>query len=260
MYIERIGDGPRTFFGLHGWSGDHNTFTPLTSNLPIEASFFSADLPGCGASPPPLHWTLDHIAAEIAQSIGELPGPVTLVGNCSGGLLGIAAARLVPGKIERFVLIDLFATFPWYFHVFLTRPFGRYAYASTFQNPIGRWMTNLSLRGKRKSDTTLTGGFARVDHGTTYRYLQIFESYPKPETFRELTSPVQLLVGEKSFRAVHNSVPVWQSVWPQAEAILLAGAGHLPILEATMQLRDILYQAPRRSRSQNREAHVEHLR
>jgi len=245
MHIERYGTGPRTFVGLHGWSGDHRTFHPLTAALPEDVSFFSLDLPGCGRSPAPRHWTISSIADEISEALLSIPGPVTLVGNCSGALLGIKAAQHSGNRIERLVLIDMFAVFPWYFRIFVSRPIGPYAYATTFRNPLGRWLTNLSLHAKRGRDTTLTGGFAKVDHETTYKYLQVFEGYPLPETFQGLKQPIDLLYGEKTFQAVRDSIKCWQSVWPQATATCLWGAGHMPIQEATKQIEGILYQDAR---------------
>jgi hypothetical protein len=49
--------------------------------------------------------------------------------------------------------------------------------------------------------------------------------------------------GERTFGAVKKSVGMWQSIWPQARAHMLEGAGHLPILEATAQLARIVFQA-----------------
>ena len=241
MFIKRTGSGPRFFFGIHGWSGDHHTFDPVTADLPADVSFFSIDLPGCGESLAPNEWTVSAVAQEIADEIRRLPAPVSLVGNCSGALLGIAAAQRAGDHVEGLALIDMFATFPWYFRIFLSKPIGRYAYATTFRNPIGRWFTNLSLRGKRKEDNTLTGGFARVDHDATYRYLQMFDRFPSPASFASLSQPVNLLYGEKTFQAIRDSVPVWKSVWPHAVSTCLRGAGHLPILEATLQLRESLF-------------------
>ncbi len=213
----------------------------MIAHLPKDVSFFSADLPGCGTSEPPLYWTLGAIADSLAEAITKLPAPVTLVGNCSGALLGIEAAQRVGPSIARMVLIDMLAVFPWYFRIFLAKPFGRYAYATTFQNPLGRWFTNLSLRSKRTQNTTLTGGFSRVDHGVTYKYLQLFESFPQPESFAGFTQPIDLVYGEKTFQAVRESVACWKSVWPQAQSTCLTGAGHLPIQEATSQLNELLF-------------------
>ena len=241
MYISKHGNGPRAFLGLHGWSGDNNTFAPLWNSLPSDATFYSVDLPGCGRSPEPRHWSLDEISQNIADAARQIPSPFTLVGNCSGALLGMLAARHLPGRIHRMLLIDVFAEFPWYFRIFLAPVIGPVAYYSTFANPLGRWITNLSLRNRRAESTTLTGGFAATRHRSTYRYLKLFTSYPSPESFTELSMAIDLLYGEKTFAAVAASIPRWQKVWPQAHAWKIAGAGHLPILESTARLRDILF-------------------
>ncbi len=242
MFVETSGSGPRTFLGLHGWSGDHRTFAPLTCDLPEDVTFYAADLPGCGRSKAPRHWTVGALADEIAEAAWRLPAPLTLVGNCSGALLGIEAAQRLGNRVERMVLIDIFAEFPWYFRVFLSKGIGRYAYYSTFANPVGRLLTNLSLKAKRSGDAHLTQGFARVDHATTYKYLQVFESFPQPETFEGLTQPIDILYGNKTFQAVRESAVRWSAVWPQAKVCELKGAGHLPILEATEQMRKIVFE------------------
>jgi pimeloyl-ACP methyl ester carboxylesterase len=242
VYISKHGSGARTFLGLHGWSGDHRTFAPLIRNLPENAAFYSVDLPGCGRSKDPSQWALDEIVTSVTEAARTIPVPFTLVGNCSGALLGMLAAKQLPGRIERMLLIDVFAEFPWYFRVFLLPALGPLAYYSTFANPVGRWFTNLSLARRRTAATTLTGGFAGTRHESTYRYLELFESYPPPDTFRDLEMPIDLVYGEKTFAAVARSIPRWQEVWPQACAWKIDGAGHLPILEATDRLRQILFQ------------------
>ena len=97
------------------------------------------------------------IAESIAAFIESLDSArVTVIGNCSGAILGLLANELVPSRIARFVLIDPFAFLPWYFKVFVHPTYGRVAYHSTFANPIGRWATNLSLKKKRSADSDLT--------------------------------------------------------------------------------------------------------
>ena len=241
MFIKRYGTGSNLFLGLHGWSGDHHTFEPLMRDIPSDVSFYAVDLPGYGLSGPPAGWTLDAVAQAITEVARQLPGPFTLVGHCSGALLGLLAAKHLPTVINRLILIDIFAAIPWYFRVFLVPVFGTVAYHSTFANPIGRWIANLSLRKHRTSETTLTGGFARTRHSVTYRYLKLFKDFPAPIKFNDFTMPIDIVRGERTFAAVTDSVAVWRNVWPQAQAWCLKDAGHLPILEATGELREILF-------------------
>ncbi len=241
MRIERYGSGPRTFFGLHGWSGDHRTFAPLLTRMPEDVTFYSADLPGCGASSPPLEWRMDAVADEIAGELEKLDRPVTLVGNCSGANIAFFVAKRIPDLIERMVTIDAFAHWPWYFRVFVNRTFGRYAYRTTFENPVGRWMTNLSLSGKRDGDTSLTAGFTRVDHRATYQYLMLLRDSGEVEQFCAFTMPIDITYGEKTFEDVKKSAALFARLWPQSRVTCLSNAGHLPILEAPEALRDVLF-------------------
>jgi pimeloyl-ACP methyl ester carboxylesterase len=169
---------------------------------------------------------------------------VTVIGNCSGAIFGLLAASHVAGRIDRFVLIDPFAYMPWYFKLFVRTQFGRKAYDATFANPIGRKLTNLSLKRRRASRTDLTATFGSVNHEATYRYLSMLGSLDSVEQFRWLRIPIDIAYGEKTFAAVKRSAALWQQVWPHARRLELAGAGHLPIVEATRQLGEMIFSAP----------------
>src|ERR1700742_314005 len=154
MHVERHGRGDQIFFGLHGWGGDHSTFAPLIPHLPESATLYAADLPGYGRSPAPADWRLEAVADEVAAAIAATAAPqLTVIGNCSGAIITLAAAQRVMNRIERLVLIDPFAFMPWYFRIFAMGDFGRVAYCSTFANPLGRWLTNLSL-ARRRTDSS----------------------------------------------------------------------------------------------------------
>lgn len=246
MYVKRYGTGEREFyFGLHGWSGDHRTFAPLAEHMPAWASLYSADLPGCGQSRAPQSLTLESVTGEIVEAVLAVTPPrgrITLIGNCSGAILGLSAAARIRERIGRLVLIDPFAYWPWYFRVFVAKSFGRYAYRATFANPLGRWLTNQSLRSRRSTDTDLTHSFDRIDHDVTQGYLAMLaevEGVGRFECLRDV--PVDIVYGERTFAAVKKSIAIWQSVWPQARALMLRGAGHLPILEATPQLASVIF-------------------
>jgi pimeloyl-ACP methyl ester carboxylesterase len=234
--------GGRTFLGLHGWSGDHTTFAPLAPLAPAGTRLFAADLPGYGASPPPAQWSLDAVGDEIAATIEELASPaLTLVGNCSGAILGLHAALQVPSRVERVVLIDPFAYMPWYFRIFLAGEFGRRAYRTTFASRIGRRVTNSALRGHRTGRTDLTASFGRTNHEVTQQHLRLLGGILDVSFLGDLRLPTDILYGERTFGAVRKSVAIWKRLWPHARTFELAGAGHLPLEEATTQVAEILF-------------------
>lgn len=245
MFTKRYGQGERIFFGLHGWSGDHATFAPLARFVPADAAFVSVDLPGYGRSPAPHAWNMAAVARAIAAEVASVnASEITLVGNCSGALLGLSALQLQPQinvKIARLVLIDPFAYAPWYFKIFVAPPIGRYAYLTTFANPMGRWITNLSLKKRRAAETDLTGAFRQVDHAISYRYLKLFTAIDGIEHWRGIEQPIDIVYGARSFAAIKKSVAMWQQLWPQARAFELGGAGHLPIEEAPEELSRIIF-------------------
>ena len=246
MHIHRYGTGSRIFFGLHGWSGTHQTFAPFAPHLPDDVSLFAVDLPASGRSPRPpdwpLEWSLDWFENALGEVMVSLPGPrLTLIGNCSGALLGLLGASRVIPLVERFVLLDPFAFTPWYFRLFTDVPvFGKLAYYSSFANPLGRWLTNLSLAKHRQGETDLTEAFEHVDHEAALRYLRLFNSIGSIERFRALNAPTDIFYGARTFAAVKESVTMWQSLWPHATAQAV-DAGHLPIEEATAQLSRLIF-------------------
>ena len=243
MYVEKYGSGEKVYFGLHGWGGDHSTFAPLIKHLPEGAIFYSADLPGYGKSPAPQEWTLASLTSEIVAAIEKINAQrLVLVGNCSGAISGLFAAQVLQDHIERLVLIDPFAFMPLYFRVFVNPNFGKIAYYSTFANPIGRWLTNISLKNRRTEKSDLTTSFRRVDHEATWQYLNLLAQINSLEQFSDLKMAIDILYGERTFKAVKQSIPMFQGVWSQAQAAELKGAGHLPIVEAAEQLSRIVFQ------------------
>ena len=243
IHAEHFGSGADTFVGVHGWGGSLATFRPIVPHVPPSATLHAVDLPGYGRS----QWREVDSALGIAESIAAFiesldSARVTVIGNCSGAILGLLAHELVPTRIARFVLIDPFAFLPWYFKVFVHPTYGRVAYHSTFANPIGRWATNLSLKKKRSADSDLTRSFRHVDHEVSRRYLALLDAVQSIERFRAVTAPVDIVYGARTFAAVRQSVKMWRELWPHARAHVVAAAGHLPIEEAPADIARVVFE------------------
>jgi pimeloyl-ACP methyl ester carboxylesterase len=241
MFVRRYGTGAQVIIGLHGWAGNHRTFEPLERWLPTDTSLFAFDLPGYGRSSDPRRWDLSSIAEELALEIGQLGiRRFTLVGNCSGAVVGLSLAQRLRDRIDRFVLIDPFAYVPWYFKVFLLGNFGRRAYHATFATAFGRAVTNSALKPRRTSHSNLTASFEEVRHESVHRYLQMMDSVGTIQKFGNLSMPIDLVYGERTFRAVKRSIELWHRLWPHSTVLELRGAGHLPIEETPQQLSEVL--------------------
>jgi pimeloyl-ACP methyl ester carboxylesterase len=248
MHFEQSGAGERVFVAFHGWGGNHLTYAPLAPYLPAGTSMFAADLPGYGRSPRSAAQTAEALAADIVTAVERLGVPrLTLVGNCSGAILACLAATALGARIERVALVDPFAFVPWYFKVFIHPAIGRYAYYSTFANPMGRWLTNASLKNKRAGSTHLTDSFREVDHEVSLAYLSMLDALGSIDRFASISAPVDILYGERTFGAVKTSLADWRRVLPQARTWEIGGAGHLPIDDAPADVASIVFEGRRRS-------------
>ncbi|HEX7177682.1 MAG TPA: alpha/beta hydrolase [Pyrinomonadaceae bacterium] len=242
MFVERHGRGGEVYFALHGWGGGRRTFAPLAPFVPDTASLYSADLPGCGDSPAPREWSVDAVVGEIVETVRTLaPARVNFVGNCGGAVFALLAAQALGDTVGRVVMIDPFAYLPRYFRLFIAGDFGRHAYNATFANPVGRWLTNQSLRGRRDNQSDLTVSFADADHEVARRYLVLFAEVGGVEGFRGFDVPVEIAHGEKTFGAVRRSLALWREVLPRVRVRELKGAGHLPIEEATAEVAEVVF-------------------
>ena len=234
MHYEEWGNGERTVVLLHGWSGDHRTAAPLLPLLPEGTRLIAFDLPGVGRSPAPAAWSAAAIGERLLEALRAVGDPeLTVVGNCSGANLLLPVIDRLHEVAGRLVMIDPYAWMPWYFRLLVTGWLGRFFYATAFENPVGRWLTNLSLARRRTGETDLTASFAQRDHGTTYRYLQVLGELGHASRYPGNRVPTVILHGERTFGAIRRGVQAYAEVWPGTPVIELRGAAHLPIQEAT---------------------------
>ncbi len=190
----------------------------------------------------PSQWTLGEVTRQLIGCLERLePRGSVLVGNCIGALLALCVALERPDLVDRLVLIDAFARWPWYFRVFTNPVFGHHAYKVTFANPIGRWITNQSLAHKRTGHSNLTQGFATAGHDTQLHYLRILGEIESPEQFAAVRAAVDLITAARSFRAARESAAVWQAIWPAARLFEVPDSGHLVLSESPLRVSEIIF-------------------
>ena len=230
------GRGSQVFIGLHGWSGDHRSFEPIVELMPPSMSLLSFDQPGFGKSPAPSRWTVRDITAPIEAVVRRLDlNDVTIVGSCSGAVVGMELAMMLGPRVKRLVMIDPFMTAPWFFRLFCWGWLGKLCYYSTFANPLGRWLTNRGLADRRTEETSLTEHFEDADHGKALGYLTaLCEPGLHHRGYERLDPLGEFMVGGRTFESVKRSVRWWQQTrWPTAPLMMLPEAGHMPVHEAT---------------------------
>jgi pimeloyl-ACP methyl ester carboxylesterase len=226
---------------LHGWGGSHRTFEPLLPWLPADVTLIAPDLPGYGATPAVRQWTAEVVTEPLVELVRAQPGPVTLLGNCSGAILGLLTALRSPESFSRVVLIDPFARTPWYFRLFLVPGIGSFFFRATFQNPIGRRLGNTATARHRAEDTDMFASFAAIPTSTALGTLRVLDSIGDASHFASLDLPTDIVHGERTFGAIRAGLTQWQGQWPHARVHELAGAGHLPIVETPQALAAVAF-------------------
>lgn len=103
LHVLRVGAGPPVVL-LHGLTGSHEYFAPLTTSLSRHYTVTAPDLLGFGASPwPDSGYTVDdHLRALMPVLPKE---PFVLVGHSMGSLLALELARRYPQRVAALVLL-----------------------------------------------------------------------------------------------------------------------------------------------------------
>jgi pimeloyl-ACP methyl ester carboxylesterase len=240
LTVKTFGTGPSRFIALHGWGGSHATFSPLIPHIPESTTLDAIDLPGFGTSKQPDVWKIDRIAEMVVESI-QFKGEYTVVGNCTGGVIGAELALMRPKSVHRLIMIDPFAFAPWYFSLFLKGTFGRNAYRTTFASPIGRFFMNRALQSKRDKNSDLTASFKHINHDVAYAFLKMMGDHEGPSRYAGLNLPIEIILGENTFGAVKKSAEILKRIWPQARIRTISGAGHLPLEERPNDIAESIF-------------------
>jgi len=100
------GRGEPTLVLIHGF-GDHlMTWRAVFDRLAVDYRVLAFDLPGFGASEKPsARYTLDAMTDRVRGLLGEIDGPVVLVGHSMGGEIALATALALPDQVRALVLI-----------------------------------------------------------------------------------------------------------------------------------------------------------
>ena len=239
----------RVFFGVHGWgSSGPQSFEALAAHLPSGARLIAPDLPGCGQSEAIDPWSIEAVhevlfeAFERATSAEER---VTLVGSCSGSYHVLPLAEAYPERVSHVVLLEPFAFMPWYFSIFLKPVTGRALYTLVFNNPVGRAATRRSLRrqGGDPRAVDMIGAFGtKTGLDSAYAYLKHYATITDHAVFRGVEQPVRAICGERSFRAVQESLTLWRELWPGLDAQILQGVGHMLSQEAPEHTARLIFE------------------
>ena len=242
MYV--VHDGPRQAAPLlliHGSGAAGACWIPLVPALAREHHVIRVDLPGCGQSPVAASYDVPAQAGTVAEMLDDLGvGPVTAVGHSSGGYVATALAEQRPDLVRSLALIssgpspDALLPQPFIVRALTAPPLGPLLWSRRSDVSIRRGMATTTARPVDVPDELVAG-----IRGITYRvFREVMRSNGAyiaersiPERLTGLDVPVLVIFGGADPRWEPSSAHQYDAV-PTARVELLAGVGHVPLLEA----------------------------
>ena len=103
-HVEFGGSG-RPIVLVHGLGGSTTNWNAVGSGLADLGRVVGLDLPGFGLTPPGPSFSLETHRIALESYIDEIGGPVTLIGNSTGGLLSEMVAASRPDLVREMVLV-----------------------------------------------------------------------------------------------------------------------------------------------------------
>ena len=248
LHVAVVGEGP-TVVVLHGFTGSGTAMAPLTERLARSRRVVAVDLVGHGRSPipdDPAAYTVDAMAVDVAEVIGDAPAPV--VGYSMGGRVALTLACRRPSVVTSLVLIGATPG--------IAEPAARAerrtsdeALAASIETDgleafVDRWMANpLFVSQDALGEAFLAEARAQrlaADPRGLARSLRgggTGAMTPLHDRLPTCTVPTVLVVGEldAKFRAIAASMAL-----PDARVEVVAGVGHAAHLEAPDRVADIV--------------------
>ncbi len=232
LFGARFGEGPVRVVALHGWGRSHRDYEPAFGRgivdeglAPIPASVVAVDLPGFGASPPPVEpWSTAGYGQLIADLIEEVAtDSVVVVGHSFGGRVAarLAASRgdLVAGLVLAGVPLRLAGAGAG-------RPVRRPAVRFRVARSLSRWglvSEGTMERARRRYGSADYGAASGVMREVLVRTVQ--EVYD--DDLARIACPVEIVWGENDTEVGVESARLLAGVLKRSRLRVVPGAGHL---------------------------------
>ena len=227
----RAGTGPPLLF-LHGGWSDSRAWGPQLASLADEFDMIAWDAPGCGGSADPAGpMSLDYYADAAAALLSTLGiERAHLCGLSFGGGLAIAVYGRHPQLIRSMVLAGAYAGWkgslpPAEVHARLERvraeserPAARVA-----GRPPTQFFSGPAPPG---ASTLIRGMMADIRPATPVTMLTAFAEADLTGVLPSVTVPTLLLYGERDVRAPRPVADALLAALPNAELVVVPGAGH----------------------------------
>jgi pimeloyl-ACP methyl ester carboxylesterase len=235
LYYEERGSGPPLLL-IHGTGAYADLWSPVLDGLARSFRVIGYDRRGFARSPSTKRWSLsDHArdAAALLEALGA--ARATVMGWSGGGVVALDLAASFPEHVTGLVLAEPAV----HLLVHPTRSSLAMSARSAGHRYLGRDRAKAAATMYRWAGGYTTGGNAfdgfppewqeqMLSHArSTLREMdQLMRPYPSRAAIRSITCPVTVIEGELSDPTFHVADTFALRLLPQANRVLLAGAGH----------------------------------
>ncbi|NLF87311.1 alpha/beta hydrolase [Candidatus Bathyarchaeota archaeon] len=244
LAYEKRGNGPPLLL-VHGSGIDHTYWETVTPQLERHFTVCAIDRRGRGQSGDSRSYAIQREFEDIAALIGNISGPVDVIGHSYGALCSLEAA-LLTRNIRRLVLYEppIYTTIdipypadaPVLFNTYIKN--GNYEKALLLLYKIGDApVSELDLQKAQpnwQARLAATPTLAREAFGARgYNF--------SPNRFRNMETPTLLLVGSKTTPFYKAATEAVHRALPNSQVAVLHGQGHEAVVTAPeLFLREVL--------------------
>jgi pimeloyl-ACP methyl ester carboxylesterase len=276
LYVEEVGpvDAPLTVVFCHGYGLAMGSWhyqrrdLPGLLDRPIRMVFYDQRCHGRSGRGDAVDSTVEQLGRDLAAVLGDLSGPVVLVGHSLGGMTIMALAEQEPEWFgERIVGVALLSTSAGMIsELKLSLPAALASLRRPFIPVVARGMTRrpaLLERGRRVGadiawlltrryafgdgpvSPALVGYVERMIAATPVdvlgEFLPVVMSYDKRDALPPLARvPTVIVVGTRDLLTSPDHSAAIAAALPDAELVELPGAGHLALMERASETNEIL--------------------
>ncbi len=233
----RTGSGPDVVL-VHGWGWHAGVWRDLVARLAPDFRVTAVDLPGCGANRAlPARYTLDALAAALLDTVMQ---PAVFVGWSLGALVVLSAARALPARVRKQVLVGAtpcFVQAPGWPHAMAAATLAEFGaeLARDAQATLRRFLALQAgaTPAARDALRTLHVELARAPapaQGALVAGLDLLARTDLRAHLAEIRVPTLAIHGARD-RLVPPAAARWLAAQlPAARLVEIADAGHVPFL------------------------------
>ena len=236
---DQFGEAGTPVVILHGLLGSARNWTRIGKELAGTHRVFALDLRNHGRSPWAATMSFDDMAGDVAAFVEDRGlGPVALIGHSLGGKVAMRLALTRPDLVQRLVVVDVAPV----------------AYANTF-GPFVEAMRRVDLAAlPRRADADvqlhsavpdaalrnfLLQNLVKTDAGFVWRVnlealaanMDELLGFPAPASDAAYLGPTLFIAGGRSRYIQPEHRPLIARLFPNAEHVVIADAGHWPHAE-----------------------------